>query len=653
MHRLRGNFSGWAGLLFVTFLSLAAVPAAEITITVGPSGDAQTVSEGLSKARSARKTNDSVRLLISGTQFLANSIYLGPNDSRLTIEGVGKGATISGGRALTGWKRGSGPIWELEDGQIKMGILFFRQLFVNGERRVRARTPNSGYFRTDGPALKGNPPTFKFRPGDLKKSWADDGDVEVVGYINWQDFHMPLRAIDASSRIATFAGDAARAGQEENARYFVENAADGLDQPGEWQLNRKTGILRYWPMPGEDMARAQVVVPVFQGLFFIAGDPTSQKAVESITFRNLTFSHTENPLGNGYFDVQGAYTIPGALHFTFARNCLLEDCVFARLGGYGVQFGSGVQSSKTRYCDFFDLGAGGVRIGDDAFHAAKFELSLSNQVTDCHIHKIGRVFAPAPGILMMHTANNLISHNHIHDTYNSGIALGWSWGYGPNPSRKNVVEYNHIHHIGQGVTSDMGGIYTLGVQPGSVIQNNLIHDVVCDRYGGFGICADEGSSEILFQNNIIYRCKSSSILQHFGRNNIFRNNIFAFAEEAQINYTREDEFHSLDFLNNIIYYDSGLLQGGNWYHDRYTFDRNVYFDARPKAVPNFQLVSLQDRRARGHDKNSIIADPLFVDAKHYDFRLRSNSPALKLGFKPIDISTVGPRPRGVAALPGR
>ena len=619
---------------------------AEFRITVGTQGEAQTIYEALSKARSARKTNDNVRLLLSGTQYLASPIYLGADDSRLTIEGTGNGAVLSGGRILTGWKRGASNVWELEIPQVKAGSWFFRQMFVNGERRRRARTPNVGYFRMDGPSIQGNPATFKFRAGDLKKEWADNPDVEVVGLINWEDFHMRLSGIEEGTRTATLVGDSKGASRENDARYYIENAPEGLDAPGEWQLNSKTGLLRYWPMPGEDMTKAQVIAPLLSNLLFIGGDPASKKAAENITLRKITFSHTEYPLGSaGYLDIQASYTIPGAAHFTYARNCLIEDCTFSHLGTYGLQLGRGVQSTKVRYCNFFDLGAGGVRIGDEAWGSEQFQHSFGNEVSDCNIHQIGRFFTSGMGVLIFQSATNRISHNHIYDGYQSGVSVGWTWGYSPNPTRKNIIEYNHIHDLGQEVLSDLGGVYTLGVQPGTVVQNNLIHDVKCARYGAIGLYTDEGSSEILLQNNVVYRCTISSFAQHYGRNNIVRNNIFAFAQGSQFDRAREDEFYGLDFINNIVYYDAGILMGGEWSKNKFKFDRNVYFDARPNAKPNFEGLSLERWRGRGQDKNSIFADPLFVDPRHDDFRLRPDSPALKLGFKPIDISTVGPRPR--------
>jgi len=190
--------------------------------------------------------------------------------------------------------------------------------------------------------------------------------------------------------------------------------------------------------------------------------------------------------------------------------------------------------------------------------------------------------------------------------------------------------------------SDMGGIYTLGVQPGTVLRGNHIHDVAAFAYGGWGIYPDEGSSEMLIEGNVVYRCKSAGFHQHYGRDNTVRNNVFAFNREYQLMRTRAEPHRSFTFERNIVYFDSGRLLGSNWTGEGFALDRNVYWDARGGPLW-FAGRSLAEWQQSGQDQESLVADPLFVDPGSFDFALRPESPALKLGFQPIDLRTVGPR----------
>jgi parallel beta-helix repeat protein len=224
----------------------------------------------------------------------------------------------------------------------------------------------------------------------------------------------------------------------------------------------------------------------------------------------------------------------------------------------------------------------------------------------------------------------------------TAISVGWTWGYGPNQSKGNVIEYNRIHDIGKDMLSDMGGIYTLGVQPGTRIRNNLIYNISSFTYGGWGIYPDEGSSDMLIENNIVYNCKSAGFHQHYGRENIVRNNIWAFNRENQLMRTRAEAHLSFTFEKNIVYFDEGRLLGSNWSGDRYVMKNNIYFDTRGKDI-RFAGQSFREWKAAGKDSGSIIADPDFVNASNFNFLLRPDSPALKLGFQQIDMSSVGPR----------
>jgi hypothetical protein len=188
----------------------------------------------------------------------------------------------------------------------------------------------------------------------------------------------------------------------------------------------------------------------------------------------------------------------------------------------------------------------------------------------------------------------------------------------------------------------MGGIYTLGKQPGTKILNNRWHDIAGLRYGGWGIYFDEGSSGILAASNVVYRTTHGGFHQHYGETNVVRNNIFAFGRDQQLQRTRNEPHISFSFETNIVYFDSGALLSGDWSGTNFLMDWNVYFDARPNAKAlTFGNSSLEKWRERGHDRNSALADPLFVAPKENDFRLRPDSPALRLGFEPIDLSRVG------------
>jgi hypothetical protein len=631
----------WLGAIL---LSCCALNAGEVRVSVGQRGEAKTLEEGLATARAKRKPGDTAHLLVSGPQFLAKPIVLTEADSGTTIQGVGKDATLSGGRALKDWKKGKGELWEVEIPEVKEGKWYFRQLWVNGERRQRARTPNTGYFRVDGKSPQDKPIKLHFKPGDIKKTWADQGDVEFVGFFAWSDIRMQIRAVDDAANVVTLSGDPRESNREDNAQYFIENAADGLDSPGEWYLNRKTGVLSYWPLPKENMANVEVIAPVLDKLVVVRGNAETKKAAEKIVFRDIAFAHTDYPLPeNGYADTQAAVAVHGDLLFESAKDCVVEDCVFAHLGGYAVEIGRGGQGIKIRDSEIADIGGGGVRIGETAVRNEAFDANHSNEVTDCNIHKLGRVFAPAVGVFILQSGTNLISHNNIYDLYYTAVSVGWNWGYQETPCRKNVIEFNHLHDIGQNLLSDMGAVYTLGIQRGTVVQNNLIHDVNSFTYGGWGLYTDEGSSDILLQNNLVYRCKSAGFHQHYGRDNVIRNNIFAFGKEHQLMRSREEQHNSFTFENNIVYFDSGDLLGSYWSNDKFVIDHNIYFDARPNAKVTFSGATLEQWRVRGHDTNSVIADPLFADPKNYNFNLRPDSPALKSGFRPIDLSTVGPR----------
>jgi parallel beta-helix repeat protein len=281
----------------------------------------------------------------------------------------------------------------------------------------------------------------------------------------------------------------------------------------------------------------------------------------------------------------------------------------------------------------FDLGAGGVKMGPG---------SARTTVSDNEIRDGGEIFHSAVGVWIGNSGHNAVVHNHIHDFYYTGVSVGWTWGYGESEAIENRIEQNHIHHVGRGLLSDLGGIYTLGVSPGTVLRGNLIHDCFSHSYGGWGIYLDEGSSHIVVENNVVYRTKTGGFHQHYGRENVIENNIFALAQEEQMQRSREEEHRSFTFQRNIVYWTQGKLLGGTWQNGNFLFDYNLYWDASGAPV-TFDGKSLAEWQATGQDAHSVIADPKFRDPAAADFTLAPDSPALALGFRPFDLSEVGPR----------
>ena len=203
----------------------------------------------------------------------------------------------------------------------------------------------------------------------------------------------------------------------------------------------------------------------------------------------------------------------------------------------------------------------------------------------------------------------------------------------------------------------------MGVSPGTVIRNNLIHDVESNKYGGWGIYNDEGSSHILIENNIVYNTKYAAYNIHYAKELTVRNNVFAFGRLEELNRGKMEPHNSVYFENNIVYWKTlNDPFTGNWKDQPYIFHKNPNLKEQPTTTSTFDaeyniffnpLMPVDKIRfngntwdewhKKGKDVHSVYADPMFVNPDKFDFRLSPESPAFKLGFKNIDMSEVGPR----------
>jgi hypothetical protein len=385
----------------------------------------------------------------------------------------------------------------------------------------------------------------------------------------------------------------------------------------------------------------------------LAGNPDQGHFVRHVTLRGLTFHYADwvlDPKGNS--STQAAVEVPATITADGALNCAIEGCEVAHIGTYGIWFRRGCKDGRIQRNRLFDLGAGGIRVGEDRIAKTDVAETSRTLVDNNHIFNGGRIYPGCVGIWVAQSSDNRISHNDIHDLYYTGISVGWNWGLEPNRTTNNLIEFNHVHDLGHGVMSDAGLIYCLGVSPGSVIRNNVFHDMwpYSAPALGWGIYLDAQCGNYLVESNLVYNTLSGGLMfNNGGHEHIIRNNIFALsANQALWPYS---EKRPSTFRRNIVYLTQGELMipyGERSLNERLAagespgdWDQNLYWHAAGPEALRFYSRDFAEWQSIGLDRRSRIADPRFTDPDRHDFRLQRSSPALALGFQPLDLSRAG------------
>jgi len=646
----------------VLLLSCASLTfAAEIQLS--PDGPVSTPQAARDAARAMAKP---VRIVVAdGVYPLSEAVALGGEDSQVSWEATpGAKPVFSGGRKITGWTALQGGVWKAK---LPDPAWRFEQLWINGRRATLARTPNVGFFHITeavGPgtftgldkdmnfhAFAVAPEPYKI----LKGIPAEERDRALLTVTHaWAVGQCRIEALDDPTRAVRIKGRAVYpfVEFEPDQRYWMENFRSALDAPGEWYLDQAKGEVFYYPLESEDLTKAEVIAPVTDKILVIKG-------ARDCTFKGISFQYGNYVYpADGLHDQQAATATDGFVEIENGSGIRLESCEIARVGRHGIYFRNGCANSQVTHCHLHDLGAGGIRIGETS-RPEEERVNHHIVVDDCIIQHGGRLHPSACGVALTHTQYCEVKHCDIGDFYYTGVSAGWNWGYGESISRESLLENNHIHHLGWAYLSDMGGYYGLGSSPGTVIRGNHIHHIVSHRYGGWGLYNDEGSTDTLMENNLVHDTWNAGFHQHYGYANAVRNNIFAFGKSAQIQRSRNETRLSFKFERNIVVWDpaSPLLDGGEWNwklndppgrgepKETTVFRKNLYWptDGKTPALLTKASYTWEAWRAMGRDSRSIFADPKFEDLGKRDFRLKSDSPAAKIGFQPWDLSLAGVR----------
>lgn len=482
---------------------------------------------------------------------------------------------ISGGLQISGWSKNKDGNWETRLPENLNEISECRELFIDRKRAIRARFPNHGYLKVKkaGADRRTN---FFFEKGDFPIP-ANTKNVELVLMHDWSISRIAVKEIKTDEN-QLFAVDSIGAKEpdffnidnwEPNPRYFLENAPEFLDTDFEWVFlpGEKKFLLK---LPENlNPANLKIIIPVSEGIISFVGK--ENQPLKNIHFEGITFQYSKWEIPEmGYCGVQACHfdprpktigwsVVPAAIQAVWGENISFSNCKFENLGGSGLWFATGCRNCKVFSSEFSDISGNGIMIGEGQdrevkgakwWKAAPEQVALANTIENCTVTDCGSQFYGAVGVWCGLTAETVIKNNTIFNLPYSGISVGWMWSPEPTPCRKNTIEGNHIHHI-MNILSDGGGIYMLGLQPGSKIINNHIHDVEINagRAESNGMFLDEGITDVIVENNLIYNIAKSPLRFHKATTNLVKGNyLFCTGGNPPIRYnaTKEENIQKVD-----------------------------------------------------------------------------------------------------------
>ncbi|AZI28051.1 L-rhamnose mutarotase [Pedobacter sp. G11] len=587
-----------------------------------------TLHAAIRKARELRRLNDAsikggIKIIIDkGVYQLFEPVVLRPEDSGTKDSPTEIVATekvvLSGGINITGWKKltgatlglpkeSTGKVWVADIPNFDGSDLLFRQLWVNGNKATRAKNYNGDAM---GRILSWNKETQTCKiPLQKNINLANIKGIEMLIHQWWAIANLRVKSVTVVGNEAelSFMQPESRIQSEHpwpapwisdktgNSAFYLSNAIQFLNEPGEWFEDLKNHKLYYWPKPSENMLNADVVVPSIENLLKIEG--TIDNPVSFVNFKGVSFAHSTwlRPSKFGHVPHQaGMYMLdayklktPGtpdkaalenqawvgrpasAVEITYANHTFFENCRFEHLASTGLDYKKGTSDNVVKGNLFKDIGGSAILIGtfsDEAtevhlpYHPSdKREISTNDRIENNLITDVTNEDWGAVGIGAGYVQGIKILHNEISDVSYSGISMGWGWTKTQNAMKNNTISANKIHHYGKHMY-DVAGIYTLSAQPESFITENVVDSIYKAPYAHlpehwFYLYTDEGSSYFTIKNNWT---PSEKYLQNAnGPDNLWDNNGPKVSQEIKQRAGLEKPFQHL-LKEKAVYANRGI-----------------------------------------------------------------------------------------------
>jgi hypothetical protein len=531
-----------------------------------------TLQAAMRQARELRRLNDAsinggIHVILRGGRYaMTETLLLTPEDSgspespTIVEAAVGEIPVLSGAVSVPNWQRLKQPIvglrknlnvWVADVPEFAGHLVDFRQVWVNGIKvPVASNTTCDKMMRILGVDAKNK--TIRI-PALTLKNVVNPSGMELFIHQMWETAVLRIASFEfkGDEAILHFFEPEATiefdhpwpppvVSKKGNSAFILKRAPEFLDTPGEWYHDRTSGKLYYIPKEGEDMLKAEVLVPAIETLVQVEG--TAERPMHDVHFKGITFAHStwlrpsrmgDVPLQAGMY-ILDAYKLkvpgtpdkatlenqawvgrpPAAVMLHNVHHTAFEDCTFEHVGAAGLDYLYGSNQDRVNGCHFKDIAGNGLVVGkfsDPGVEAHlpydptdQRELTQNMLISNNLIEDAANEYWGCCGILAGFVRGVTIEHNELRDLSYTGISVGWGWTRTINCMRNNTIHANLVHEFGKHNYS-CGGIYTLSAQPGTIISENCIYDVPTIDYAhdstDFRIYLDEASSYMVVKNN--------------------------------------------------------------------------------------------------------------------------------------------------------